>query len=141
MNNLDPHTLFSIFEQGDEQIYREHGIEGTLNNPYVLISMCARGLENYNIMDQMYMRQYPQQYKNSRKLIQFKYFNKLYTYLQRVKVGQLHSVYKIGSSYEVDNVITSLTMLLFYFERIEHYEKCAIIKKITDKLQQHPVLI
>ena len=141
MNNLDPHTLFYIFEQGDEEIYREHGIEGTLNNPYVLISMCSRGLENYNIMDQMYIRQYPQQYRNSRKLIQFKYFNKLYSYLQRVKVRDLHSTYKVGSSYEVDNVINNLTMLLFYFERIEHYEKCAIIKKITDKLQQQPVLI
>ena len=25
MNKLDPHTLFSLFEQGDEEVYKEHG--------------------------------------------------------------------------------------------------------------------
>ena len=50
MQPLDPHTLFSIFEQGDEDIYKEHGLEDTLNNPFVLTGMVLRGVENYHII-------------------------------------------------------------------------------------------
>ena len=36
MHKLDPHTLFSIFEKGDEEVYKENQMEGLLDNPYVL---------------------------------------------------------------------------------------------------------
>ncbi len=45
MNRLDPNTLFNIFEQGDEEVYKEHGVEEAQDNPYVLINMVVRGLE------------------------------------------------------------------------------------------------
>ena len=52
---IDPNTLFSIFEQGDEQVYKEHGMEDHLNNPFVLMGMVLRGVENFHMMDMMYM--------------------------------------------------------------------------------------
>jgi len=55
MNKLDPHTLFSLFEQGDEEVYKEHGVEDTLKNPYVLLNMVSRGMENYAVMDMIYI--------------------------------------------------------------------------------------
>lgn len=39
MNKLDPHSLFSIFEKGDEEVYKEHGEEDVLDNPFVLMNM------------------------------------------------------------------------------------------------------
>ena len=36
MQPLNPHTLFSIFEKGDEEIYKEHNMEELLDNPFVL---------------------------------------------------------------------------------------------------------
>ena len=59
MNKLDPHSLFQIFEQGDEEVYKEHGQEDVLNNPYVLMNMVSRGLENYQLMCALYIRNYP----------------------------------------------------------------------------------
>jgi hypothetical protein len=56
MNKIDPNTLFAIFEQGDEKIYKEHGQEEVLKNPYVLLGMVTRGVENYGLMDIMYSR-------------------------------------------------------------------------------------
>ncbi len=46
MNKLDPHSLFSLFAKGDEEVYKEHGVENTLKNPYVLLNMVTRGMDN-----------------------------------------------------------------------------------------------
>jgi hypothetical protein len=134
MNRLDPNTLFNIFEKGDEEIYKEHGIEETLDNPYVLINMVVRGLENYTIMDQMYMYQYPKQYKGSRQVVKFKYFNKLYGYLKRIDITQLQ--FQVGESYELLKSVKVMEDFLYYYERIEHYEKCALIVKYINLLKR-----
>jgi len=134
MNRLDPNTLFNIFEKGDEEVYKEHGIEEALDNPYVLINMVVRGLENYTIMDQMYMYQYPKQYKGSRQVVKFKYFNKLYGYLKRIDITQLQ--FEVGESYELLKSVKVMEDFLYYYERIEHYEKCALIVKYINLLKR-----
>jgi len=140
MNRIDPNTLFSIFEQGDEEVYKEHDMEDVLNNPYVLINMVVRGLENYAVMDQMYMYQYPKQYKSSRQMVKYKYFNKLFGYLKRIDIKDIQ--FKIGESYELSKSIQVMEDFLMYYERLEQYEKCALIvryvnllKNTTKKLQ------
>ena len=131
---MDPHTLFSIFEQGDEQVYKEHGIEDALENPFVLMGMVLRGIENYHMMDMMYMKQYPQQYKNVRNLTKYKYLNKLFSYLQRIDNTNFEQIYKIGESFNNDEVLNGLNYLRKYYERLEEYEKCAVIKRYIDLL-------
>lgn len=134
---LDKNTLFSIFEQGDEEIYKEHNVTGVLNNPYVLMGMVIRGLENWNIMDIMYKRTYPEEYAKVRSSIKVKYMSKLVSYLERIDSTKFESVYTIGESFESKNVVMALHSLLMYFENIEYYEKCAIIKNYIDLLTEH----
>lgn len=136
MQQLDPHTLFSIFEQGDESIYREHGIDDVLNNPYVLIGMVVRGLENYSIMDMMYMRSYPEQYKEVRDIVKFKYYNNLYRYLTRINLDSFEVRYTVGEAYDSQDVIFGLDTMLYYYEERELYEKCAVIKKYIDLVRE-----
>jgi hypothetical protein len=137
MQKMDPHTLFSIFEQGDEQIYKEHGLEDTLDNPFVLMGMVVRGLDNYHLMDQMYMRQYPKRYKQVRRLTKYKYFNKLFGYLTRIDSTNFDQFYKIGESFDKSHVFNVLDYLRLYYEDIEEYEKCAIVKRYIDLLQTY----
>lgn len=134
MQYLDPNTLFAIFEQGDEQIYREHGVDDALKNPYVLMGMTVRGVDNYHMMDMMYLRQYPEQYKNVRKAIKYKYFNKLYSYLEKIDSKHFDSIYKVGESFEKGQCFVSLDYMLKYYESLEQYEKCAVIKRFQDLL-------
>ena len=134
MQPIDPHTLFSIFEQGDEEIYKEHGMEDALKNPYVLMGMVLRGVENYYMMDMMYTRQYPQEYKRVRGQVKYKYFCKLFLYLKRIDSSKFETFYRIGESFEKESVFLSLNQLLEYFEVIEEYEKCAVIKRFQDLL-------
>ena len=128
MQPIDPNTLFSIFEQGDEAIYKEHGLEGALDNPFVLMGMVLRGIENYNLMDIMYMRQYPEHYKKVRRITKYKYFNKLYGYLSRIRTQDFNETYSIGESFEIKNVDRALNTLRGYYEGLEEYEKCAVIR-------------
>lgn len=138
MQPLDPHSLFSIFEQGDEVIYKEHGMEDTLENPFVLMGMVLRGMENFQVMDAMYKRQYPKEYEKVRRSVQYKYFSKLFEYLTRVDDLTVETVYKIGQSFEKGNVFLSLDSLRVFFEQVEEYEKCYIIKKFQDLLLEAP---
>jgi hypothetical protein len=136
MQQLDPHTLFSIFEQGDEEIYKEHGMEDVLNNPYVLIGMVIRGLENYTIMDMMYMRSYPEQYKSVRDTVKLKYYNGLYAYLTRIKLDSFEARYTVGETYDSQDVLFGLDTLLYFYEELEMYEKCAVIKQYMDLVRE-----
>ena len=140
MQPLDPNTLFSIFEQGDEQIYQEYGMSDTLNNPFVLMGMVVKGLENFLMMDIMYTRHYGQDYKRVKSTIKYKYFNKLLGYLKRIDSTNFNQVYKIGESFDRQTVVASLDTLRVYYELLEEYEKCAIIKRyqdlVTKKVQE-----
>jgi len=134
MQPIDPNTLFSIFEHGDEEIYKEHGLEDTLNNPFVLMGMVLRGIDNYHLMDIMYMRQYPEQYKDVRKVTKYRYYNKLLSYLTKIDSTNFDTVYKIGESFETGQAFIGLDTLRKYYESIEQYEKCAIVKRYQDLL-------
>lgn len=136
MQPIDPNTLFSIFEQGDEQVYQEHGMEDALNNPFVLMGMVLRGIENYHMMDMMYLKQYPGPYKKIRGLTKYKYYNKLYSYLTRINSINFDSIYKIGESFDKKDVDYCLDHLRVYYEKLEEYEKCAVIKRYVDLLSK-----
>ena len=134
MQPLDKNTLFSIFEAGDEQVYKEHGIEDMLKNPYVLMGMVMQGLQSYCRMDLLYQRNFPKEYKKAAKGIKYTYYNKLYGYLVRIDSDEDHSMYRIGETYQKEEVEAALDLLRVYFEEIEEYEKCAVIKKYIDLL-------
>ena len=137
MNKLDPHTLFSLFEQGDEEIYKEHGVESTLNNPYVILNMVTRGMDNYAIMDMLYMKNNPVNYKQVRSNVKYKYFTKLFKYLDRLDIDSIRNTkYVIGESYDLPNLIAKLDDLRLYFEEYEIYEKCLVIKNTIDILYE-----
>ena len=134
MQPLDKNTLFSIFEAGDEQVYKEHGIEDMLKNPYVLMGMVMQGFQSYFTMDLLYQRNFPKEYKKAAKGIKYTYYNKLYGYLVRIDSDEDQSMYRIGETYQKEEVEAALDLLRVYFEEIEEYEKCAVIKKYIDLL-------
>lgn len=139
MQPLDKKSLFSIFESGDEEIYKENGIEEVLKNPYVLMGMVMQGLQNYFLMDLMYKRNFPEEYKKASKGVKYTYFCKLYGYLLRIDGQEDNSMYTIGDAYDKEDVFIALDTLRVYFETIEEYEKCAVIKKFIDLLDYRVV--
>jgi len=135
MNKLDPHTLFSLFEQGDEEVYKEHGVEDTLKNPYVLLNMVSRGMENYAVMDMIYMKNNYKNYDKVRSNVKYKYFTKLFGYLERLDLDDIKAAkFVIGESYDLSTLIHNLDLLRKYFEEFELYERCLVIKNTIDSV-------
>ena len=134
MQPLDKDTLFSIFEAGDEEVYKENNVSELLDNPYVLIGMVVRGVQNWHIMDIMYKRSHPKEYDRVRRKVMYKYFIKICGYLERLDINNFKTLYTIGDSYDIKEVKESFDQLLKYFEGIEYYEKCAIVKSYLDLL-------
>ena len=135
MNKLDPHTLFSLFEQGDEEVYKEHGAEDTLKNPYVLLNMVSRGMENYAVMDMIYMKNNYKNYDKVRSNVKYKYFTKLFGYLERLDIEDIKAAkFVIGESYDLSTLVHNLDLLRKYFEEYELYERCLVIKNTIDSI-------
>jgi hypothetical protein len=90
-------------------------------------------------MDMMYMKRYPKHYKEVRNITKYKYYNKLYRYLNRIDSKEFSNVYKIGESFDMVKVMSSLEDMLRFYEGIEHYEKCAVIKRYQDLVSNKDV--
>lgn len=140
MQPLDKNTLFSIFEVGDEEVYKENNVESLLDNPFVLIGMVVRGVENWHLMDILYTRKNGEEYTNVRDKVQLQYFLKLCTYLERLDFNKFETVYTIGESFDRDEVDDRFNQMMEVFIKHEQYEKCAIIKKYLDMLDHEFII-
>lgn len=134
MHKLDPSTLFSIFDQADDQVYKEHGLEDLLQNPYVVMGTVVTGVENFYLIDKIYCLRFKEEYERVRSGIKLKYFSRLYNYLTEINLEQSNDLYTVGTGFDIDRSLPALKDLLYFFETIEHYEKCALIKKFIDLL-------
>ena len=75
MKKIDPHTLFSLFEANDEQVYEENNVSEILQNPYVLMGMVVRGVDNFFLLDAIYTKNHRKEYLRTKDKIQHKYFS------------------------------------------------------------------
>lgn len=136
MKPIDPDKLFALFDASDEQVYHEQHTEELLENPYVLMGLVVRGMENYHMIDSMYRYRHGEQYENIALIVKRKYFLRLYKYLDRIDFEDYTHHYMVGADFAVDNVFTALNYLIKYFESTEEYERCAKIKKFIDLLYE-----
>ena len=78
------------------------------------------------------VRQYPKEYKSVRKNVKLNFFNKLFSYLERIEGVSAFQKYKISEAFNLVEVYNSLDHMRKYFESLEIYEKCAILKTYQD---------
>ena len=139
MKEIDSSKLFDIFTLSDEEVYEEHSQQEQLKNPFVLMGMVLRGLENWIMLDQMYCQKYPKQYSSVRNKIRNKYNDRLITLLNDINWDKYETIYSIGESYERREVENGLNHLIKYYEKLEDYEKCAILVKYLSLLYMDKV--
>ena len=134
MRQLNLDKLFSLFDIQSQELYKQYDMEDVLDNPFVLMGEVVNGLSNYYMIDVIYQQKYPQLYKNVREKFKYKFFNRLVKTLERIDTTKFETIYTISSSYDSDEVYNCLSDLLIYFEDLEEYEKCKIIKDYMDHL-------
>ena len=129
MKKIDKATLFNIFEVGDEEVYRENGVEDLLHNTYILLGMTIKGVENYFIMEQMYQNRYGETFSTVRDSIKLKYFTGLIRYLERIDLSQSDTLYELKDLFGEQSIEYALTEIVDFFEGVEMYENCALLMK------------
>jgi len=132
MKRLNSKSLFDIFQAGDEEVYKEHGVEDVLDNSFVLLGMVIRGVENYYIIDQLYKKKYAEEYDSQREIIKLKYFMGLMKYLERIKEIQLDTLSIIEDEFSISAIEYAFSEMTDFFVSIEYYEQCSILKKYLD---------
>lgn len=141
MKAINPDKLFALFDASDEQVYHEEHKEELLDNPYVLMGMVVRGMENFHLINDIYLYKHGEQYKAVKHIVQTKYFNRLFRYLERIDFNTYDNKHMIGQDFEVSTVMRALNYLLAYFEKKEEYEKCALIMKYLELLSIERLLL
>ena len=129
MKKIDKATLFNIFEVGDEEVYKENGVEDLLHNTYILLGMTIKGVENYFIMEQMYQNRYGETFSTVKDSIKLKYFTGLIKYLERIDLSQSDTLYELKDLFGEQSIEYALTEMVDFFEGVEMYENCALLMK------------
>jgi hypothetical protein len=132
MKVLDSGSLFSIFEQADEEVFKEGGVDTVLDNDFLLLGTVIKGVENYYIIDQLYSFRYGEQYFSTRESIKLKYFTGLIRYMERINEIQSDTLLALKEELGIQSINYALQELLSFFEEVEQYEHCARIFKYIE---------
>lgn len=141
MKKLDPENLFSIFSLSDEEIAQEERFDFDFrNHPYIIIGMVKKGVENFDLMSEVYTRREGEEFTLVEEEVKLKYYTTLYGYLRRFNYQSIehieqalrHDVYEIGYA---------LIEMRVLFEKYEDYEKCARIRDVFESIDMGAELL
>lgn len=132
MKKLDSKNLFAIFVIGDEELTKQFGIDHLSTNAFLLLGMTIKGVENFYIIEQIYTNRFPEEYDSVKDSIKLKYFITLVGYLERVKEISSEILFDIVDEFGECAIDYALSEMLEFFEEVEYYEKCVVVKKYID---------
>lgn len=103
-----------------------------VNKNEKLLRSAIVGAEKYDLLHSIYLNAYGSTYENISEDVKSRYFNKLFNYINQVDFSQQETVLEVINELSSSTTKKSLNRLLYYFQDIEEYEKCATIKKFLD---------
>jgi hypothetical protein len=106
-----------------------------MNKNQVLFKNATIGVEKYELLHIIYSKGYGKVYVDISESVKDRYFNKMFKYLHEIDLEDINSLKEIVPSLDEKVVRSSLAKLILYFQDLEEYEKCAIIKKILDLIK------
>ena len=97
-------------------------------------SICAvfKAVEDFDILDTMYIRRYGQPYILRKDIIKMQYYTKVIKHLVIIDVLQSDTVNEVLCRYPVDTISYILNQLIDCFVVQELYEYCAVIQKFMN---------
>ena len=136
MKDINVDTIFEVFNQGDEIIYRNAGLEHVMDEDVILLNTAIRGIENYWKLDEIFSNKQGERYEDIRMQVKVKYFNKMYGYLKKVGMRKLEPFFDTVGDLGYGTVENSLKEYLDHFIEVEEYEKCVIIHKLLNVVRK-----
>lgn len=144
MKELDPSKLFELFSKEEE--YQEDIQQKTLvgnNNPFILMGMVVRGVENFYILQEIHSSRNNREdltKEEKRKVIKYSYYKSLFKYIERINQDSMLDLEQC-LIHDIEIITLALNDILSLFESYEEYERCSIIKSLQDNLQEVSYII
>lgn len=128
--NMNLSTEFSTESKTDEQ-----GFNSESEKNEFLFRKAILGAETYEFMDIMYLKTYKERYREISSNVKYKHFNKLFLLLTKVDLADKETLKKATHILDEKVVLENLDKMMYYFQDLEEYEKCALIKKFSDTVK------
>lgn len=132
MKKLDTGNLFSIFSANDDDVFKEHGVLDYSNSPIILFGRVVRGVENFYIIDMLYISRFGERYLEVQDEIKLMYFLDLMKHFERLKDLTSDTVSTIEDQLGITAIDYALQQMIDFFLELEYYEQCAILKSYLD---------
>ena len=132
MKEIDGDSLFSIFENGDQEVFNELYYASDINNSFIALGTLIRGVDNYILIDKIYRNRYGKDYDAFKDKLKLRYFLGLIAYLKCVNNFDNETARALLDEFGESCVIYNFQELLSFFEQQEEYEKCILLKKYLD---------
>jgi hypothetical protein len=133
MKKLDKNELFDIFSQYDQDVLAENAMHEDVDNDFITFGTIITAIQNYDLLDQIYSHRFEKHYDSVKDNIKMKYFNGVMRYFDRINVLQPDTVNDLNDEFGKQSIIKTLQHMVDFYEKAEHYEKCAIIFKFLQK--------
>jgi len=144
MKELDPSRLLDLFDKKEE--IQEQSIDRkwiSKNNPFILMGMVVRGVENFYILQEIHSSKNNREdltKEEKRKVIKYSYYKSLFKYIERINQDSMLDLEQC-LIHDIEIITLALNDILSLFESYEEYEKCSIIKSLQDNLEEVSYLI
>jgi hypothetical protein len=134
MKKISTNHVLTSFDIDYALGFKDRKDQDKLSKNQTLLKNATLGVEKYELLHLVYSRGYGQVYLDISEKVKDRYFNKMFKYLSEVDLSDTSALLEILPSLDEKVVEASLSKLIFYFQELEEYEKCAVIKKVLDTL-------
>lgn len=132
MKEIDGDSLFSIFENGDQEVFNDLYYASELNNSFIALGTLIRGVDNYILIDKIYQNRYGKEYDAFKDKLKLRYFLGLMNYLKSISFLSNETAIALLDEFGESCVLYNFQQILYFFEQQEQYEQCVLIKKYLD---------
>ena len=129
MKKLDSNELFDIFSQHDQDMLGEQLID----NDFITFGNIIMAVQNYYLLDQIYSYRFAKHYDSVKDSIKMKYFTGVMRYFDRIDILQSDTIEHLNNEFGNQMIVDVLQQMISFYEKEEHYDKCAIIFKFLQK--------
>ena len=137
MKEFSAKRLFEIFDKSDDgDLLERSGIKDFYDHPFLTMGMVVRGIDNFDLLCEIYDHKYPKEFPSIKDEVKFKYYSRLYRYLDRFNYKQIDSIEKT-LAHGYDNILYCLIDMRVTFETHEEYERCGRIRDIITSYEDY----
>jgi hypothetical protein len=132
---MDINKVFGLFEEQDSNENSVTKLDLT-DSPAMWIGMFKKLITNYKVFSQQLINMFslvepPLDISDIKRASSYMVYTRAFDYISKINIENESHV-ECLKLYSDENLKQSISVSLQYYESLEEYEKCAVLKKIQD---------